>query len=79
VRIFDSSSGGSSLAVKIGTSAHDTTNLSETITVSNYGESKVLNTTFSATVSTTYITIINSDENNLDVDYVRVSEDIPVK
>ena len=79
VRIFDSSSGGSSLAVKIGTSAHDTTNLSETITVSNYGESKVLNTTFSATVATTYITIINSDENNLDVDYVRVSEDIPVK
>ena len=79
VRIFDSSSGGSSLAVKIGTSAHDTTNLSETITVSNYGESKVLDTTFSATVATTYITIINSDENNLDVDYVRVSENIPVK
>ena len=79
VRIFDSSSGGSSLAVKIGTSAHDTTNLSETVTVSNYGESKVLNTTFSATVATTYITIINSDENNLDVDYVRVSENIPVK
>ena len=79
VRIFDSSSGGSSLAVKIGTSAHDTTNLSETVTVSNYGESKVLNTTFSATVATTYITIINSDENNLDVDYVRISENIPVK
>jgi len=79
VRIFDSSSGGSSLAVKIGTSAHDTTNLSETVTVSNYGESKVLNTTFSATVATTYITIINSDSNNLDVDYVRVSENIPVK
>ena len=79
VRIFDSSSGGSSLAVKIGTSAHDTTNLSETVTVSNYGESKVLDTTFSATVATTYITIINSDENNLDVDYVRVSENIPVK
>ena len=79
VRVFDSSSGGSSLAVKIGTSAHDTTNLSETLTVSNYGESKVLDTTFSATVATTYITIINSDENNLDVDYVRVSENIPVK
>jgi len=79
VRVFDSSSGGSSLAIKIGTSAHDTTNLSETLTVSNYGESKVLDTTFSATVATTYITIINSDENNLDVDYVRVSEDIPVK
>ena len=79
VRVFDSSSGGSSLAIKIGTSAHDTTNLSETLTVSNYGESKVLDTTFSATVATTYITIINSDENNLDVDYVRVSENIAVK
>ena len=79
VRVFDSSSGGSSLAIKIGTSAHDTTNLSETLTVSNYGESKVLDTTFSATVATTYITIINSDENNLDVDYVRISENIPVK
>ena len=60
--------------MKVGTSAHDTTNLSTTVTVTNYGESKVLDATFDATVSTTYITIINSDENNLDVDYVRVSE-----
>ena len=76
VRVFDSSSGGSSLAIKVGTSAHDTTNLSTTLTVSNYGESKVLDTTFDATVSTTYVTIINSDENNLDVDYIRISRDI---
>jgi hypothetical protein len=76
VRVFDSSSGGSSLAIKVGTSAHATTNLSTTLTVSNYGESKVLDTTFDATVSTTYVTIINSDANNLDVDYVRVSRDM---
>jgi len=79
VRVFDSSSGGSSLAIKIGTSAHDTTNLSTTLTVSNYGESKVLDTTFDATVSTTYVTIINSDENNLDVDYIRISRNINPK
>jgi hypothetical protein len=75
-RVFDSSSGGSSLAIKVGTSAHNTTNLSTTLTVSNYGESKALDTTFDATVSTTYVTIINSDENNLDVDYIRISRDI---
>ena len=79
VRVFDSSSGGSSLAIKVGTSAHNTTNLSTTLTVSNYGESKVLDTTFDATVSTTYVTIINSDENNLDVDYIRISRNISPK
>ena len=79
VRVFDSSSGGSSLAIKVGTSAHNTTNLSTTLTVSNYGESKVLDTTFDATVATTYVTIINSDANNLDVDYVRISENIGLK
>jgi len=79
VRVVDSSSGGSSLAVKVGTSAHDTTDLSDTVTVTNYGEGNILDTKFTASVATTYITVINSDANNLDVDYVRVSEDIPVK
>jgi hypothetical protein len=67
------------LAVKVGTSAHDTTDLSDTVTVTNYGEGNILDTKFTASVATTYITVINSDANNLDVDYVRVSEDIPVK
>ena len=79
VRVVDSSSGGSSLAVKVGTSAHDTTDLSDTVTVTNYGEGNVLDTKFTASVATTYVTVINSDANNLDVDYVRVSEDIPIK
>ena len=52
-----------------GTKLTDGVNISgsgtTTLTVSNYGESKVLDTTFDATVSTTYITIINTDENNL--------------
>ena len=79
VRVVDSSSGGSSLAVKVGTSAHDTTDLSDTVSVTNYGEGNVLDTVFTASVATTYVTVINSDANNLDVDYVRVSEDIPIK
>ena len=73
VRVIDSSSGGSSLAVKVGNAAHATTDLSTTLTVANYGEGKVLDTTFTASQTATYITIINSDANNLDVDYVRVS------
>jgi len=73
VRVIDSSSGGSSLAIKVGNAAHATTDLSATLTVTNYGEGKVLDTTFSASQVATYITVINSDSNNLDVDYVRVS------
>jgi len=76
VRVFDSSSGGSSLAIKVGTSAHDTTNLSTTLSVTDLGAGAVLDTTFTATVSTTYVTIINSDANNLDVDYIRISRNI---
>jgi hypothetical protein len=73
VRVIDSSSGGSSLAVKVGNAAHATTDLNATLTVANYGEGKVLDTTFTASQTATYITVINSDANNLDVDYVRVS------
>ena len=76
VRVFDSSSGGSSLAIKVGTSAHNTTNLSTTLSVTDLGAGAVLDTTFTATVSTTYVTIINSDANNLDVDYIRISRNI---
>ena len=73
IRVLDSSSEGSSLAIKIGNAAHATTNLSETLSVTNYGEGNVLNTKFTASVATTYVTVINSDANNLDVDYVRIS------
>ena len=79
VRIFDSSSAGSSLKVQVGTSAADTTNLSSTVTVTNFGEGKNLDTTFTATASTTFITVDNDDSNNIDVDYIRISEAIPIK
>jgi len=73
VRVIDSASGGSSLAVKVGNAAHATTDLNATLTVTNYGEGNVLDTTFTASQVATYITVINSDSNNMDVDYVRVS------
>jgi hypothetical protein len=73
VRVIDSASGGSSLAIKVGNAAHATTDLSATLTVTNYGEGNVLDTTFTASQVATYITVINSDSNNMDIDYVRVS------
>jgi hypothetical protein len=80
LRIFDSNSIGQALKVQVGTSAEDTTNLSTTLTVTNFGEGKVLDTTFDATAQTTYITLNNTvTTTNLDIDYVRISENIPVK
>ena len=80
VRVFDSNSTGQALKVQVGTSAEDTTNLSTTLTVTNFGSGAILNTTFTATASTTYITLNNtSTATNMDVDYVRISEDVGVK
>ena len=80
LRVFDSNSIGQALKVQVGTSAEDTTNLSTTLTVTNFGEGKVLDTTFDATAQTTYITLNNTvTTTNLDVDYVRISENIGVK
>jgi len=74
VRLKDPNSSGSSLKIQVGTSAGDTTNLSTSLTVSNFGEGNVLTTTFTATVQSTYITLDNDDATNLEVDYVRVSD-----
>jgi hypothetical protein len=80
VRAFDSASTGQELKVQVGTSAENTTNLSTTLSVSDFGSGNVLDTTFTATVQTTYVTLNNpSTATNMDVDYVRISEDIPVK
>ena len=79
VRVMDTSSSGSSLKVQVGTSAAGTQNLSTTVTVADFGDGKILDTTFTATASTSHITLDNDDSNNLDVDYVKVSEDIRPK
>ena len=79
VRVMDTSSSGSSLKVQVGTSAAGTQNLNTTVTVTDFGNGKILDTKFTATASTTHITLDNDDSNNLDVDFVKVSENIPPK
>ena len=82
VRAYDSESTGQAFKVQVGTAAEGTQNLSTTLTVANFGESKVLDATFTATATTSYVTINNtSTATNMLVDYVRVSRsDItPVK
>ena len=79
VRVMDTSSSGSSLKVQVGTSAAGTQNLNTTVTVTDFGNGRVLDTKFTATASTTHITLDNDDSNNLDVDFVKVSENIPPK
>ena len=75
IKAFDSNSAGQALKVQVGTSAEDTTNLSTTLTVEDFGEGAVLDTTFTATAQTTYITLNNpSTATNIDVDYIRISE-----
>ena len=79
VRVMDTASSGSSLKVQVGTSAAGTQNLNTTVTVTDFGNGKILDTKFTATASTTHITLDNDDSNNLDVDFVKVSENIPPK
>jgi hypothetical protein len=74
VKVYDSNSLGQALKVQVGTAAEGTQNLNTTLTVSNFGEGAVLDTTFTATAQTSYITLNNTvTTTNLDVDYVRIS------
>ena len=76
VKAFDSESTGQALKVQVGTAAEGTQNLSTTLTVEDFGEGKVLDTTFTATVQTSYVTLNNpSTATNMDIDYVRISKD----
>lgn len=74
IRLVDPSSSGSSLKIQVGISSADTTNLNTTLTVSNFGEGNTLSTTFTATAQETYITLDNDAATNLEVDYIRVSD-----
>ena len=77
VKAFDSESTGQALKVQVGTAAEGTQNLSTTLTVEDFGEGKVLDTTFTATVQTSYVTLNNtSTATNMDIDYVRISKDM---
>ena len=80
VKAFDSNSAGQALKVQVGTAAEGTQNLSTTLTVEDFGEGKVLDTTFTATAQTTYVTLNNTvTTTNLDIDYVRISRNIRPK
>ena len=80
VKVYDSNSLGQALKVQVGTSAEGTQNLNTTLTVTDFGEGAVLDTTFTATAQTTYITLNNTvTTTNLDVDYVRISRAINPK
>jgi len=75
VKVYDSNSVGQALKIQVGTAAEGTQNLNTTLTVEDFGEGAVLDTTFTATAQTSYITVNNtSTATNLDVDYIRISK-----
>jgi hypothetical protein len=77
VQVFDSNSLGQALKIQVGTAAEGTQNLNTTLTVEDFGQGAVLDTTFTATAQTSYITLNNTvTTTNLDVDYVRISKDL---
>jgi len=72
VRVFSPNSSATTLIVRVGTSAGGTQNLNTTIGVTNYGEGNILDTTFTATATTSYV-YVEASSVQLDVDYIRVS------
>jgi|TARA_R110001632_G_scaffold68439_1_gene160420 hypothetical protein len=76
LRVFDTNSVGQALKVQVGTAAEGTQNLNTTVTVSDFGAGKILETKFTATAQTSYITVNNTTTStNLDIDYIRISRD----
>ena len=75
VRALDSVGTGQAFKIQVGTSAEDTTNLNTTLTVSDFGQGKIVDETFVATAQSTVITLNNpTTATNMLVDFVRVSE-----
>jgi len=74
VRVLDSNGTGAALKVQVGTAAEGTQNLNTTLTVTDFNAGAILDTEFTATSQTTYITVNNTTTaTNLDVDYIRIS------
>jgi hypothetical protein len=72
VRVLSPNSSSSALIIRVGTSAGGTQNLNTTKSVTNFREGDILDTTFTATATTSYV-YVESDGVQLDVDYIRVS------
>ena len=79
IRIVDSSASGNSLSIKIGTSIGGTEILSDTIAVSETGNGTIYTKDFVPSSSAIYIGLENSSSNDLDIDFVRLSEnELPI-
>jgi len=72
VIMIDASGGGSSLKIHAGTSASDSSLLTDTLTVKHSGESTTYKGSFTATGKKTFLTLINEDSSDLDIDHVQV-------
>ena len=77
-RIMSPASSTSTIAIKVGTTASGGEVLDTTQSVDNLGNGAILDTTFTATAQTSYIFFETASGVQLDVDYVRISEDIGV-
>ena len=58
IRVLDSNGTGAALKVQVGTAAEGTQNLNTTLTVTDFGNGKILDTTFTATATTSFISIL---------------------
>ncbi len=79
VRVMSPSGSTSTVAIKVGTTASGGEVLSTTQSVTDIGNGAILNTTFTSTAKTLYIFFETASGVQLDIDYVRISEDIGVK
>ncbi len=79
VKIFSPSSSTSTVAIKVGTTASGGETLSTTKKVTDFREGAVLDTTFTADAQTSYIYFETASGVQLDIDYVRISENIGIK
>jgi len=79
VRVMDPSSSGSSITLKVGTSSGGTQVLTDTITVTDTGNGKILSTDFTPTTSSVFVGLANTSSDNLDIDFIRVAQDeVPI-
>ena len=79
VRIMSPSSSTGTVAIKVGTTASGGETLSTTKSVTNFREGVILDTTFTAGAQTSYIFFETESGVQLDIDYVRISENMPIK
>ena len=79
VRVMSPSSSTGTVAIKVGTTASGGETLSTTKSVTNFREGVILDTTFTAEAQTSYIYFETASGVQLDIDYVRISENMPIK